>query len=245
MGNGQMRMLALRRRVASRGDRHQCVHCFGGSYDVERASFPVTLGLFVTIKGGNTVECRFMDESSVVTLNETGKFDLFAGLVREHQAGLRAYVRSLGVQDIWVDDLAQEAFLVAYRRYGDFRSGADYGKWLRGIARHLVANERRKEGWRSRLVHERITDLLLEVSTAEDPEPAPVFGQLAATMEDCVQQLAPHSRELLERRYAQAENASALARRFSTSAEAIRQSLRRIRLAVKECVERKVGEVRL
>jgi hypothetical protein len=40
-----------------------------------------------------------------VTASEHGTVELFAELVREHQAGLRAYVRSLGVDDIWVDVL--------------------------------------------------------------------------------------------------------------------------------------------
>jgi DNA-directed RNA polymerase specialized sigma24 family protein len=59
-------------------------------------------------------------------------------------------------------------------------------------------------------------------------------------MEECVEQLAPHSRELLNRRYAQGENASAMARQLRVSAEMIRQNLRRIRLAVKDGMEHKL-----
>ena len=62
----------------------------------------------------------------------------FEDLVREHQAGLRAFVRALGADEAFVDDLAQEAFIVAYRRLGDFEAGTNFGRWLRGIARHLV-----------------------------------------------------------------------------------------------------------
>ena len=45
---------------------------------------------------------------------------LIEGMVREHHAGLRAYVRSLGVEEAWVDDVAQEAFLVAYRKLDEW-----------------------------------------------------------------------------------------------------------------------------
>lgn len=76
--------------------------------------------------------------------------ETFEAVVREHHAGLRAYIRSLGALEVWVDDLAQEAFLVAYRRQADFRAEGDYAKWLRGIAGNLVMNERRKEARRSR-----------------------------------------------------------------------------------------------
>ena len=178
-----------------------------------------------------------------MTETERQNVDLFSGLVREHQAGLRAYIRSLGVHEIWVDDLAQEAFLVAYRRQADFRVDADYGKWLRGIARHLVANEQRKEARRSRLVQEELTGLLL--TAAADDAPEIDFASRGPAMEECVARLAPHSRDLLNRRYALGENASALARQFQTSAEAIRQNLRRVRLLVRECVERKLQEAGL
>ena len=165
--------------------------------------------------------------------------EFFADLVREHQAGLRAYVRSLGVDDIWVDDLAQEVFLVAYRRSADFEAGADYGKWLRGIARHLAANERRKTARRSRLIHDGLTDLLLEQPDAKNASES-CFTRMIVAMNECVGQLAPHSRQMLERRYAQGENANWLAAQFKMTAEAMRQNLRRIRLAVKECVENKL-----
>ena len=52
-------------------------------------------------------------------MQEVGRVDdkFFAGLVQEHQASLRAFVRSLGVDSGWVDDLAQDAFVTAYQYY--------------------------------------------------------------------------------------------------------------------------------
>jgi RNA polymerase sigma-70 factor (ECF subfamily) len=50
------------------------------------------------------------------------------------------------------------------------------------------------------------------------------------------------SRTLLLRRYQTGENASVLAQLFQQSAEAIRQSLVRIRQTVKRCVDTKLGE---
>ena len=168
------------------------------------------------------------------------KIEAFAGLVREHQAGLRAFVRALGVDEVWVDDLAQEAFIVAYRRQDAFDPTADFGKWLRGIARHLVANERRKTARHSRLLHESLTDLLLEQSPVDDSASFRT-AELLAAMRGCVAQLTPRNKELLQRRYAEGENAVQLAERWRMSADAVRQSLVRIRTTVKTCIERKHG----
>src|SRR3954470_23864501 len=87
----------------------------------------------------------------------------FAALVSEHQAVLRTFVRMLGIHPMWVDDVAQEVFLVAYRRHADFDdTRGPFIAWLRGIARKVVANERRREARRTRLLQRELVDLLAD-----------------------------------------------------------------------------------
>jgi RNA polymerase sigma-70 factor (ECF subfamily) len=165
----------------------------------------------------------------------------FEGWVREHQAGLRAFVRALGVDEAWVDDIAQETFVVAYHRLEHFEPGTDFGKWLRSIARNLAANERRKEARRSRLLPAAIADLLLSDNGSEEVLEAD-FGRLLPVMRECVQQLPPRNQELLRRRYAEGENAMTLSRELGMKAATVRQSLLRIRVLVKDCIEKKIGK---
>ena len=167
--------------------------------------------------------------------------DCFEDLVREHQAGLRAYVRALGAQDAWVDDLAQEVFLVAYRRLGHFDDTADFGRWLRGIARNLVLNERRKNARRSRLLQESIVGVLDDNGEIE-PTKWVSEPQIVRAMTDCVADLPARSRELLQQRYAADTDAPTLARAFQLSAATVRQTLLRTRAAVRRCIEGKLGE---
>ena len=166
--------------------------------------------------------------------------DDFESLVREHQAGLRAFVRTLGVDEGWVDDLAQEVFIVAYRRFTQYEAGTDFGKWLRKIARNLAANERRKSARHSRLLPFAVADVLLDRGYGNDTDGSHLERLLPA-MQECVGQLPQRSRELLQRRYATSENASTLARELRVTADSIRQTLLRIRLVVKQCVEKKIG----
>jgi RNA polymerase sigma-70 factor (ECF subfamily) len=167
-------------------------------------------------------------------------------LVQEHQAGVRAFLRALGVEAAWVDDLAQETFLVAYRKLDDWDRGRDAGQWLRGIARHLAVNERRKAARRARLLAGGLGDLLLEHSERErerDPEPdaAAPTAELLEALHTCLQELPEAGRDLLRRRYADGERAESLAAQMETRADAMRQKLLRLRLLVKGCVERKIG----
>lgn len=166
--------------------------------------------------------------------------DTFDGWVQEHQAGLRAFIRALGVDEAWVDDLAQEAFIVAFRRVNEFEIGTDFGKWLRSIARLLVANERRKEARRSRLLPFAVADALLDPGSPDDTFETNL-RQLLPALRECIGQLPARSQELLHRRYADSGNASAIARELRMTAEAVRQNLFRIRTAVKECIEKKIG----
>ena len=70
------------------------------------------------------------------------------------------------------------------------------------------------------------------------------FVRLLPVMQECVSQLPPQNRELLQRRYAGGENARSLARELRLNADAVRQTLLRIRVAMKECIERKMKEAR-
>jgi RNA polymerase sigma-70 factor (ECF subfamily) len=160
-------------------------------------------------------------------------------LVKEHQVGVRAFLRSLGVGEAWVDDLAQETFLVAYRKLDEWERDRDAGYWLRGIARRLAANELRKAARRSRLLAGGLADLLIEHA---DPEHAARASEWLEALRACLQELPETGRELLQLRYADGEQAEALAARLQTRADTLRQRLLRWRRVVKSCVERRMGE---
>lgn len=159
-------------------------------------------------------------------------------LVREHQAGVRAFLRSLGVDAASVDDLAQETFLVAYRKLDDCDADRGAGPWLRGIARHLAANELRKAGRRSRLIAGGLANLLIDQAAPDREAPSEEWIE---AMRACLGELPGAGRELLVRRYADGEPAEAMAARMEMRADALRQKLLRLRQAVKGCVERKTG----
>ena len=112
-------------------------------------------------------QCIAVNQNSDHRGDDTGRLDPasvagFTELVREHQAGLRAFIRALGVETDWVDDLAQEVFVLAFQKRERFENDKDFGKWLRGIARNLVANERRKTARRARILNGPLTDFLIE-----------------------------------------------------------------------------------
>jgi len=168
------------------------------------------------------------------------KEELFAGLVRDHQASLRVFVRSQGVEPGWVDDLAQDAFVIAYQELDSYDPDRDFGKWLRGIARNLVRNELRKQGRQRRILHESLTRHLVDL--AENEEDQVDASQLSA-LRDCVEQLPRKSRELIHSRYHEGWDATVLADKFEMKAATVRQTLLRIRRQLYQCINQRVKEV--
>jgi len=69
----------------------------------------------------------------------------FAALVRRHQSAVRGLLRRLCAGDAAAaDDLAQETFLLAYRKLGTWRGGARLSTWLHRIAWSAWASQARR-----------------------------------------------------------------------------------------------------
>ena len=163
----------------------------------------------------------------------------FEGLVIEHHVRLRAFVRSLGVDPDWVDDLAQEALLTAYREWESFDATRDFGKWVRGIAANIVRNEIRKDARQRRILQSELAQVLLsrEPESNERVEPVTI-----AAIRDCLSRLPPQSRQLVQGRYRDGHKAPELARKLALSVVNVRQMLTRIRRQLRQCVELRVAQ---
>jgi len=69
----------------------------------------------------------------------------FAALVRAYQSRLRGFLRRLTRGDASLaDDLAQETFLLAHRRIGQYRGEGAFSSWLLGIGWSCFLMERRR-----------------------------------------------------------------------------------------------------
>jgi RNA polymerase sigma factor (sigma-70 family) len=76
-----------------------------------------------------------------------GNIAAFAELVRIHQGKLRAFLRRMARGD-WslADDLAQDTFLEAHRKIGQFRGEGTFASWLAqiGYSRYLMHARKHK-----------------------------------------------------------------------------------------------------
>jgi len=90
----------------------------------------------------------------------------FGELVRRSQSAVRLLLRRLTCGNAALsDDLAQEAFLRAYRGLGSYRGGARFSTWLHRIAYHTFLDEVRRT--HPALGEEALQDLPAESTGAE------------------------------------------------------------------------------
>lgn len=163
----------------------------------------------------------------------------FDTVVRETQVRIRAYIAGMGVATHEVDDVAQEVYLELYRGIDKIPEGVAVERWLKGIARNLCMNHFRKTTRRGRLHREALAEIL--ATTKVDNEHPAVHPEVRQALDGCCESLPDKSRQILVLRYTEDLSSSAIADVLSSTAEAVRVALFRIRAQLKDCIASKLA----
>jgi len=149
----------------------------------------------------------------LVDLARQGDSSAFGELVdRHHRAALRAAMAALGSRDE-ADDAAQEAWMAARARLGDFRGDACFRTWLLAIVWNKALDRRRSlVRWMTRMVSfdrtwaddsSRAADDAPRTSYAHppgrsvSPEDAALAGELTSEVRRLIAALPPRLRDPL------------------------------------------------
>ncbi|MDC7674588.1 RNA polymerase sigma factor [Asticcacaulis machinosus] len=79
-------------------------------------------------------QLRDQSDIDLIGLAVAGSQAAFGELVRRHGAALRTHLRRMGAQGADADDMAQDAFIIAYERLNEFRHEGTLIAWLKTIA---------------------------------------------------------------------------------------------------------------
>ena len=87
-----------------------------------------------------------LPEGALVVLARNGDDAAFSELVKLRQGALRGLMRRWCGDPVLADDLAQEAFVQAWRKLNQLQSPAAFGGWLRQVAINVwLQHARRKQ----------------------------------------------------------------------------------------------------
>jgi RNA polymerase sigma-70 factor, ECF subfamily len=135
----------------------------------------------------------------LVTRIALGDERAMRALYERHKGMVGRLARASAASDADARELVQDTFVRAWRAAGSFRGESSVASWLRGIARHLMAD----------YVHIQIrARKVFSQSTPEDDAPAIAsadpgperMAELAAAkrcIDQCLRQLTPAHREVL------------------------------------------------
>lgn len=163
--------------------------------------------------------------------------DLYAILVREHADGLMVFLRA-SVPASAVDDLFQEAVLIAWRRLPDFDRTRPFGPWLRGIARNLVLDWRSRAG-RMQYSDPASLDLIERSVAALERRPGDSFDDRLKILDECIQALAPDQADVVHLVYRGGQPLARVAEQVRASEETVKKRLQRARSVLADCMTKK------
>ena len=116
-----------------------------------------------------------------------------------------------------------------------FRAGGDFGVWIKAIARNLAKQELRTRSREDRRME--VYQGLLENRRTEERETA-----VAEALRLCREKLPERGAEALTMRYERALSFEEIADALGATVNATRQLLSRVRVALRDCIEKRLAQ---
>ncbi len=138
-----------------------------------------------------------------------------------------------------VDEVLQASLVACFQSLANYRSEGTFLPWLKGVARNLLSRRLREQARHCFLEGDELEAVLHENSLRlMDQEPAD-DGTRQRDLAECLRQLSPRAREMLERHHVHGLSLALLARQFKQTTLAIASALKRIRRSLRDCVDAK------
>lgn len=170
-----------------------------------------------------------------------GDVDAYEGLIERFEADVRRTVWGALVHDPEAArDLVQEVFVGAYVGLSRYELGQDFGLWLRSIARNLLRKELRRRSRETRRLD--VYRARLSRRLEDDPAEEGRDARLSAAHDLCREGLPAHSKELLDLYYGRSMKLGQVAASLGRSVEAAKQLLYRVRLLLRDCIDRRMAQ---
>ena len=174
-----------------------------------------------------------LDDARLVHLGRAGDRDAFGRLVARYQGGVCALAFSACGDVAHSQDLAQETFVIAWRKLGDLKEPAKFKFWLFGIGRNLINNSVRRQT-RNPLAGAESLDENLAAPAAANPAGQAISREEQEILWRSLERIPETYREPLILFYREQESIERVAATLDLTEEAARQRLSRGRKLLQE-----------
>jgi RNA polymerase sigma-70 factor, ECF subfamily len=167
--------------------------------------------------------------------NDGASRDEFVQLLTAAQPRLFSYLAMVlgDVHD--ANNVLQEANVTLWTKADDFQPGTNFLAWAREVA-YFKALAFVRDRKREKLILNQ--ELVEQVVTR--PERVET-DQRRVPLRHCMSELSPKQMNVLRLRYSDGESIAAIAAKENKSEAAVKMSLRRLRLALMECINRRLS----
>ena len=176
------------------------------------------------------------EDARLVQLGVQGDRDAFGRLVARYQTPVCALAYSACGNISQSEDLAQETFIIAWRKLADLREPEKFKFWLFGIARNLISNTARKQTRNPLANAAPLDEGLTTPAAASNPAGHAMSKEEEEILWRSLEHIPETYREPLVLFYRQHQSIEQVATTLEVSEEAARQRLSRGRKLLQEQV---------
>ena len=159
----------------------------------------------------------------------------FLTLFLQSQQDLRAFLGSVIRDGAAREDLFQDVAVILWRKFDQFDTTRSFTAWARGIAGKRVLQYYRDNQRAELPLSEAV------ITALADPEQEQDSTSEQIALQHCLDELPDRSRLLLQLRYETGLALKEMAARLEQSFDAVHKTLSRIRMALRDCVERRLA----
>lgn len=166
-----------------------------------------------------------------------GDHKAFAHLMEAVVDDLRIFIAVRCTSRELVDEVLQASLVACFESLPNYRSVGTFLAWLKGIARHTLARALREQSRFHAIDGDALEAALQDASLRRLEGEAMDDDCRQLHVAECLRRLTPRAREMLERHHIHGLPLTQLARQFKQTTLAIASTLKRIRQALRDCVD--------
>lgn len=167
---------------------------------------------------------------------DNDKSTLFVKLLAEHEKRLQHYVRILVPNSTAADDVLQESKMAMWQHFEKFEEGTNFNAWAHRFVFNRVLAFRKRKG-RENDVH-IFTDAFYEMLDDKYSQEAERVELKIESLQTCIDKLESSQKVMLKMRYFEKAEIEDVAAKIGKTVTAAYRSLSRVRVALRECVNR-------
>jgi RNA polymerase sigma-70 factor, ECF subfamily len=177
-------------------------------------------------------------DANQATPDNIARNEEFARLLGLNQGRVFTYIATLLPCRADAEDVLQRTSIVLWRKFDQFDPSASFVRWAYGVAYREALKYLRQQSRQRQVFREAVLEKLTRTHIARSD----LLEKRRLAMDDCVAQLSPTDREIIEHYYYQGKTTAAdVAQELGRPTNTVLHALVRIRGSLHRCIDEAVS----